>query len=927
MTFLSSLRGRRLAPLVGLLSSIGFQTTCECAAPNTPLPSLPLDTVLGPGEVRCGRVTRESELIGGPAAYGQVGRSFRCHNARIRFLVQDGSRPVGNSSEGGSLIDIDRVRADELAPGNDTFRELVSALGALEVRVESIEVRNDGRNGEPGVLRVRGRPTTLTLAPQAAVLSQDLVGEIWTDYELAADSDVIKVTTTLKNEGDAAFGVLAVDFLALGGATPTMGPEFGYSDVPLFSTATFLAGGRGEDVNVGYVCEGTDVTVPLVESGITVPLCRDDLVIGAEGGFTRYVIVGDGSVDSVARQAWSLRGIATGEVGGAVARAIPGTTVSALSAALSSEESHIVNEARVVDGRFAMALPPGRYTLVAHAPTISGAQVRRGDEIEVEVTEDRSATLDLTLGGSGRLQVDTSFDDGVVLPVKLTVVPIEDTPRASEVLHELDRQAAVRVEGSVDGHFAIDLPDGDYLVFVSRGFEFSRFESRERIAVDATTTVQAHLARAIDTTGFLAGEFHQHSLGSVDATVPLPRKVLENAIEGVEIAVSTDHDNIVDFRPFVARLGLTPYVAAFAGNEVSYQAIGHFNVFPWQIDPADPLRDVGSRVWWGKTFFELVRDVRGGAGGGVTDDDVIVQLNHPRSGNAGILAAMQFDPTTARRLPRPPPSLPSLPSRVYEAWSPAFDAIEVNTSIGSPDLFTEQGALELASRAENEPTQIPTLADWFGLLGAGLSVAALGNSDTHRVGEGVGYPRSYLFVGHDDPSILDEAALQTAIRTQKTAVAQGCLVTLTVDGLPRMGKTDIVTGTAARRAHVRLQAPPFVTVGALELYVNGRVQPLVGDGTQVRVTAAAEAGVLSLPLAGMAAEPALRVDRLDHALVDLPLQTDAVVVAIARGGAGLSPTGRGETICISPPLYVDGDADGRFTPWLVEQENVSVTVP
>jgi hypothetical protein len=39
--------------------------------------------------------------------------------------VQDGSRPVGNSVEGGNLIDIDRVRPDELADGGDTFREHV----------------------------------------------------------------------------------------------------------------------------------------------------------------------------------------------------------------------------------------------------------------------------------------------------------------------------------------------------------------------------------------------------------------------------------------------------------------------------------------------------------------------------------------------------------------------------------------------------------------------------------------------------------------------------------------------------------------------------------------------------------------------------------------------------------------------------------
>jgi hypothetical protein len=488
------------------------------------------------------------------------------------------------------------------------------------------------------------------------------------------------------------------------------------------------------------------------------------------------------------------------------------------------------------------------------------------------------------------------------------------------VLNELGIDGIVRYEGSVDGRFSVDLPPGTYDVYVTRGFEFSRFvQRRVRILDGGAAQIRATLVRAIDTAGFVAGEFHQHSLGSIDAAVPVPRKVLENAIEGIEVAVSTEHDNVVDYRPFVDALGLSPFMVAFAGNEVSYQAIGHFNVYPWSIDPADPLRDVGSRLWWGKTFPEMVDDVRSGAGAGA-----IVQLNHPRSGGTGVLATMLFDPTTGRRLPRDPPSLATLPPRVYEAWTPAFDAIEVNTNLGSPDLFTAEGQIELARRADEDEGSVPTLADWFGLMGAGLPIAATGNSDTHGINEGVGYPRTFVFTGDDDATTLDEAGLQAAIRAQRTAIAQGCLLTLTVDGAPRMGHGDVVDATAAQRVHARMQAPPHVGVGRLEVYVNGRVQPLVADGAVVAVAAG---GALSLDLDGVAAAPALGVDRLDHALSGLPLATDAVVVAVSRGGRGLAPTGGGETICVSPPLYVDGDGDGRFSPWLAATETVTTPVP
>jgi len=552
-----SLRFLRPLPLLGPATLL-LLSTCECAPPDVPLQHLPLDTVLGPGEVRCGRVLKDSELIGGPVAYGQAGRAWRCHNARIRFLVQDGSRPVGNSIEGGNLIDIDRVRPDELAPGHDTFRELVAALGAVEVHVETIEVVNDGTDGNPGVLRVRGRPAPLSLAPQAAFLSQELQGEIVTDYELAPDSDVVKITTTLKNEGDIRFGVIGADFVAIGGATPAIAPEFGFGDAPVFGRASFLVGARGDYVNVGYVCDGRDAVIPLIDAGITVPLCNDDLVIGSEGGFTRYLVVGDGSVDSVARQAWRLRGTATGLVDGAVDGAIEGTLVSALSAPLSDPDSHVVNEARVVDGRYSIALPPGDYTLIAHAPLLTGARVARGAEIAATVIVDGRATVDLALGGRGRLSVQTSFDDGVARPAKLTVVPVDDTPRAAAALREFGVDGAVRSEASVDGRFAVDLPEGVYDVYVTRGFEWTRASERVRVQDGGATTLEVGLQRALDTTGFVAGEFHQHSLGSIDAAVPLPQKVLENAIEGIEVAVSPSTTTSLTIDRMSTRWGWPP---------------------------------------------------------------------------------------------------------------------------------------------------------------------------------------------------------------------------------------------------------------------------------------------------------------------------------------------------------------------------------
>jgi hypothetical protein len=906
-----------VASITGLLASLA---TCVC---DTPPPALPahvdLDTVLGAGEVRCGPVIRSSELIGGPQAYGQVNRGFRCHNSRIRFFIQDGTRPVGNSVEGGNLIDVDRVRADEFVDGNDTFREHVSGLGAQESHVTAVDVVNDGTNGEPGIIRITGVPAPLSLAPQANFLSQNLQGTLITEYRLAPDSDVIEIETTFQNDGDTLFGGLGVDFMAIGGATPIMTPQSGFGDLDLFSQVDFIAGARGDGVNVGFVCDGKRLTVPLVDGGVTVPICEDDLTIGAEGSFKRFIIVGDGSVESVAKPAWAVLGAAVGTVTGQVDGAVAGTVVSALNGPLDDGDAHLVNEAHVgVDGAFELTLPPGDYTLVAHVPNIQGQAVGRSAAVDITVTEGEGVTVDLALGRSGRITVGTDFGDGSTRAAKLTLVALDDTQRGLAALLDFGGGGAtVRYDVSADGTFAVDVPAGAYQAYVTRGFEWSRFEAPVAVVADGTVALKASIARVLDTTGFVGGEFHQHSLGSVDAAVPTPLKVLENAAEGIEVAVSTEHDNVVDFRPHVEALGLGGQLVAFAGNEVSYQAIGHFNAYPWVIDDADPYADIGSSMWWEKTVPEMFRDIRAGGGGG--NSDILIQLNHPRSGLTGVLSAMVFDPTDGARLPRDPPNLATLPPTIYSDWSPAFDAIEVNTNLGDVSLYTVEGKTALKALAADNATSVPVLADWLGLMNAGLATAAMGNSDSHNVNGPVGYPRTFLFVDNDDPAVVDEALLKTTIRAQRTAIAEGCFITLLADDALHMGASDVVAADAT--VTVRLQAPLHATVGRLELYVGGTVQNLVGDVDSLSID---DGGVVSLPLDGLTGAG---IERLRHTVDNLVIGSDSVVVAVSRGGSGLAPTGGGEVICVSPPLYIDGDGDGRFTAPFGATEQVTRATP
>ncbi|MCC7072964.1 MAG: carboxypeptidase regulatory-like domain-containing protein [Deltaproteobacteria bacterium] len=880
---------------------------CHCADP-APAP-LRLDVVLAPGEVRCGPVTRESELIGGPQAFAQVGHAWRCGNARVRFIVQDAARPAGLSSRGGNLIDVDLARADEQVDGADTFREHASAIAGREIAVERIEVVNDGRNGEPGVLRVSGTPAEISLAPQAAFLAQPVEGRMFTDYILRPDSDVIEIATTFENAGAPLPNVISADFVAFGGATHAHSPELGFSSDALFHEVTFLSAGRGQQVSYAFVCDGADLTLPFVDQGITAPLCAGDAAVGSARTFVRYLVVGDGTLESVARRAWQLRGIATGTLTGVVVDPsgvpVPGALVSAWEG--EGDDEHVVNETRTAaDGAFELTLPPGARWLTAHAP-------ERGRSADLAITVAEGATTDVgnvAIGAAGHVVVRTTFSGSAgnplgSLPAKLTLVPVDaPTPRAPLADFEADGAAAYQV--SPDGRFDVAVPPGRYTLYVTRGFEHARFHQVIDVMAGVSVEVDAHLVHELDSAGLLGAEFHQHSLGSVDAEVPVAIKVLENAAEGVEVAAATDHDVVTDFWPHVRAFGLERHLFAMAGDEVSYQGIGHFNAYPWQRDPLDPHRDDGTRMFWMKTVPQLFADIRASAG------EPLVQVNHPRSQIAGYFMTMRLNPVDATRIARDPPGLPTYPPTIYQDWDGSFDCLEVNGNFGDIALYTPDGRAALSTLAEQQGSDVPALADYFALLGAGLPVVAMGNSDTHHYDEGVGYPRNFLGVGTDEPAAMSEDLARAAVRAQQVWVGQGCLLELLVGDERRAGR-----GAMAKLDDplaVRLQAPSHVAPGTLEMYVNGMARSIVVTDKVVLDPA----GALDPRLGGGGA-----VERLRAPLTGLPTgEGDLVVVALSRGGHGLSPTGGGGVFCYSAPLYVDMDGDGAFTGWLEATQQV-----
>src|SRR4051812_1237740 len=94
-----------------------------------------------------GQVQSRAELVGGPRAVGEVG-DWRLSNGKVRFIVQDKGASRIYTTFGGSLIDADLERPNDLDPygrrvGHDGLGEMFPAYFLSAVEPTKIQVLDD----------------------------------------------------------------------------------------------------------------------------------------------------------------------------------------------------------------------------------------------------------------------------------------------------------------------------------------------------------------------------------------------------------------------------------------------------------------------------------------------------------------------------------------------------------------------------------------------------------------------------------------------------------------------------------------------------------------------------------------------------------------------------------------------------------------
>jgi hypothetical protein len=439
--------------------------------------------------------------------------------------------------------------------------------------------------------------------------------------------------------------------------------------------------------------------------------------------YERYLAVGQGDVGSVSDDVWATRGTPTGTISGAVewlengepalkahvyvfVNPVPGQSYSSVDELAQSNlaalgilqppancpPSHVfdgtcVSDYGLVDaidadvgipiveqGSFQGTLPPGDYVIVARSQ--EGMGLSQPQSFHLDAGDNQTFVPLLVTPGTVEYLVTDEYADA--MPVKVQLIALDATGNPLDgdgtrrvYLGDSRLGNGVRaIDYSTTGTGTVLLEPGSYLFRASRGPEYGVYEQTFSVASGQVARIAGAVDHEVDTSGWMSADMHLHATLSFDSGMPLPQRLTTIADEGVELAVSTDHDFITDYGPTVTSLLFQPFVATTTGVEETTIEAGHFTGFPLTYDNTivpthgshDPTCRTGGEILAGLTERSADPSYK-----------AFTILNHPRDGFFGYMYQLGVDPYTMQR------TLGTLEADnpVFETATCSFDGMEV----------------------------------------------------------------------------------------------------------------------------------------------------------------------------------------------------------------------------------------------------------
>jgi hypothetical protein len=908
------------AEFTGAGASRGCDTIEDSDAIEAKVDELVLDgiTLLESGPSSAEEITNAADCVQGPMSRCRVG-DYLLENGEIRVVIQDVQRNLfGIGQYGGHIIDADLRRAssnDEI----DNFEEFSESINIENTaHYTDINVINDGSDGSAAVIRVTGPDDLLDfLNPSSVVASfgltfppaaddTDLPVEISTDYILEPGENWVRVETSIHNTGGSVLEIFYGEFLNGSGNINLFQPGYGFGETLVTSRCPGAATnkcdyviyrgvGDGAGVSYGYVHEFNNTT-QFTAAGVTVPQLGQEIALVLTGfedpihtiqpdtnpgdtiTFTRYFVIGDGTVSSILEARNKIKGVSRGTLAGTIETttggpaagvevAVLGNTAhgpNALAPGVNALPFNVVNHT-VTDasGDYSLTLPPGSYNVVAN---IEGHPYQGGGSSPTQnpavIVANSTTTVDITIPDSGTLEVNVSDGANDPLPAKASVVGFDPSPPVLNnqcilcLLVAIRNQTALFHDVGQDGlpfgvtqvHFieptgaspTVAIEPGSYQVIVSRGPEYSIDSDPITVTANTLSTVNAKIAPVIDTTGFVSGDFHVHSIASADSETPDRHRIVTMMAEGLEFFTPSDHEFRANFQPIIVAENWEDLVTTAVSNEITSFDYGHFNGWPMTIDTnqvnGGAVDHAGAVGTAGEDFpsfgnYNLTPEQIIAAAKADPGTDT-VQINHIHShfglevGGADLGSGLAID----TGLEPPKSSVPPGPRRLDPAEEDVNSGYFTDT-FDSLEIWIGDSRGQIANNFLGQ-----NAGDWFNLLNQGIVRTGIADSDTHRtIGTQSGTPRTMIPTTETDLTMLNAETLAATLNPNLTNNTAGKgvgtnapMVRVTLEALTsgddaslEAGEPNIVTATDGEvELTVHVQSPAWAEFDTIEIYRN-----------------------------------------------------------------------------------------------------------
>jgi hypothetical protein len=784
---------KRVLVMVALVACGDDGNKMTCAHPPGAFPEG--DTVgstdplhAGPNEARAGRIHGADLPVVPSGLVTWKDGDFVLANDRVALVIED----VGNSDLydpwGGRPVGLARVVDGHLVePSN--FGELFFLTGRSTIVTDSVSVISDGSDGGPAIIRARGKlhPLPFFESVIAAVYSDEFTDiDAAIDYELAPGSEKVDVRMRYGSPRAVDKEVPStLHALMYTKRTPVFHPPMGFDEQ--VNGAPYMALVDDQATSWAYIPgDGTLGSALSVSgflgaftTGYNLPAC------GTTDRIHASIVIGGPGLDGIVGAVSRSNGDAQRAITGTVTRG--GVPAAGVRVHAIDGMSYLTRATTAADGSFTLHVPA--------AANVHLDAFKRGDIVgTAEVGSGTSATIDLPATGSIHV---VATENGSAVPVRVQVVPsggqMVPTVPASYG-EDAIADGRLHVDYAVTGDVTLPAPPGQWDVIVSRGYEYELVRKTVTVVANQTVQVAAPLDHAVDTTNIQCGDFHVHTWRSNDSGDVALTKVAQAVADGLELPVRSDHEWVGDFAAEIAQLGVQAFAFPIGSIELtSFEVWGHMGVFPLVPDPT--AVNNGAPKW--QTFptadapttpFETLSPVKVFDTVRARPEAPIVIINHPHGG-VNYFPYVGYDPATG-------------------------------TATGTADWDTKFTLVEVFNNSSWKDNRNGTVADWLGMLNAGRKVFAVGSSDSHGiVGSPVGYPRTCVTVGTDDPRQLTANLVRDQLAAGHATVSGGIYV---IAKLGNAGPGDTTTGAGSQQqVDVKIQAPTWIDVTGIDVIVDG----------------------------------------------------------------------------------------------------------